>query len=137
MVSEYNTIDFFPKEKLYMYTLIDIYIYTHINFIHIYINTHFVNIIHKYNKYNIYIYRQFKINGVLATGGGGQWRWIEAQGLLAGRSVVGATPARCGWASGCPPVRKKARRRAGVARESEIGGDVARVRRRGQPGAPP
>ena len=38
MVSEYNTIDFFPKEKLYMYTLIDIYIYTHINFIHIYIN---------------------------------------------------------------------------------------------------
>ena len=57
--------------------------------------------------------------------------WIEARGLLAGRGVIGATPARCGWASGCPPVRKKARRRTGVARESEIGGGVARARRRG------
>ena len=117
MVSEYNTIDFFPKEKLYMYTLIDIYIHTLIsyihNFIHIYINTHFVNIIHKYNKYNIYIY----------TGG------LELMECC-------RRAASCGWTSGCPPVRKKARRWAGVARESEIGSGVARARRRGRPGAP-
>ena len=136
----YTLIDIYIHTLIsYIYTLIDIYIHISYiyNFIHIYINTHFVNIIHKYNKYNIYIYRRFRINGVLATGDGGQRRWIEARGLLAGRGVVEATSARCGWASGCPPVRKKARRRAGVAWESEIGGGVARTRRKGQPGAPP
>ena len=54
MVSEYNTIDFFPKEKLYMYTLIDIYIHTLISYIYTLIDI-YIHISYIHNFIHIYI----------------------------------------------------------------------------------